>query len=209
MYTADGMYALYRKLKEVLENPTPARVKKFTTNYFKYFTDFYFNKTKNWSTGANNFVNLTNAINSGHFSLDAFCVIFIGYYITKNKFITQKEMQHIDYLEKLNKFYTIFETQKQMEFLNKEMENSVDQDDVFADFTQTKLDVYQVGEDQKNILYEYIKSGKVNLIQFVIAWHNKKFEIDEKKITDEDYFRFIQYMKIVRHNMYKVTQTTV
>jgi hypothetical protein len=80
---------------------------------------------------------------------------------------------------------------------------------VFADFTQTKLDVYQVGEDQKNILYEYIKSGKVNLIQFVIAWNNKKFEIDEKKITDEDYFRFIQYMKIVRHNMYKVTQTTV
>jgi hypothetical protein len=28
-------------------------------------------------------------------------------------------------------------------------------------------------------------------------------------ITDEDYRRFIQYMKVIRHNMYKVTKTTV
>ena len=93
--------------------------------------------------------------------------------------------------------------------INKKIENSVDTEDAFADFTQTKLDVYKVGEDQKNTLYEMIKSGEVNLIHFVIAWHNHKFEIDEKKITDEDYRRFIQYMKVVRHNMYKVTKTTV
>ena len=98
---------------------------------------------------------------------------------------------------------------KQIEYINKKIENSVDTDDVFADFTQTKLDVYKVGEDQKNTLYEMIKSGEVNLIHFAIAWHNHKFEINEKLITDEDYRRFIQYMKVVRHNMYKVTKTTV
>jgi hypothetical protein len=81
----------------------------------------------------------------------------------------------------------------------------VNTEDVFAEFTQTKLDVYQVGEDQKNVLYEWIKSGKVNLIHFIIAWHDHKFEIDEKKITDEDYRMFVQYMKIIRHNMYKLT----
>jgi hypothetical protein len=93
--------------------------------------------------------------------------------------------------------------------LKKKVENSVDADDVFADFTQTKLDVYKVGEDQKNILYEMIKSGEINLIHFVIAWHNHRFEIDEKKIDDDDYRKFIQYMKVIRHNMYKVTKTTV
>ena len=60
-----------------------------------------------------------------------------------------------------------------------------------------------------NFSNEEHNSKGVNLIHFVIAWHNHKFEIDEKKITDEDYHRFIQYMKVVRHNMYKVTKTTV
>ena len=209
MLTTDGMYALYRELKSLLENPTPSKVKKFTTNYFRYFTEHYYNATANWSAGASNFVTLTNAINSGHFSLDAFCVIFIGYYITQNKLLTQKSLNSIDKLKELNKFYTQFEMEKQIAYINKKIENSVDTGDVFADFTQTKLDVYKVGEDQKNTLYEMIKSGDVNLIHFVIAWHNHKFEIDEKKITDEDYKNFIQYMKVVRHNMYKVTKTTV
>ena len=34
-------------------------------------------------------------------------------------------------------------------------------------------------------------------------------EVDEDKITDKDYYNFIQYMKIIRQNMYKLTQTTV
>jgi hypothetical protein len=123
--------------------------------------------------------------------------------------LTQKSLNSIDKLKELNKFYTQFEMQKQIELLKKKVENSVDADDVFADFTQTKLDVYKVGEDQKNILYEMIKSGEINLIHFVIAWHNHKFEIDEKKIDDDDYRKFIQYMKVIRHNMYKVTKTTV
>lgn len=209
MLTTDGMYALYRKLKDLLTNPTKRIVRDMTTNYFKYFTEHYYNATEHWSDGACNFVTLTNAINSGHFSLDAFCVIFIGYYIAKNKLLTQKSLNSIDKLKELNKFYTQFEMQKQIELLKKKVENSVDADDVFADFTQTKLDVYKVGEDQKNILYEMIKSGEINLIHFVIAWHNHKFEIDEKKIDDDDYRKFIQYMKVIRHNMYKVTKTTV
>ena len=123
----------------------------------------------------------------------------------KQKTLTQKQLNSIVLLENLNKFYTPFEMEKQREFINREIESSVNTEDVFAEFTQTKLDVYQVGEDQKNVLYEWIKSGKVNLIHFIIAWHDHKFEIDEKKITDEDYRMFIQYMKIIRHNMYKLT----
>ena len=203
MISTDGMYALYRKLKDMLVNPTPSKVKDFLDHPFKYHTEHYYNATKNWSSGASNFVTLANAINSGHFSLDAFCVIFIGYYITQSKLLTQKTMNSIDKLQELNKFYTPFEMKKQMEYINKKIEDSVDTDDVFADFTQTKLDIYSVGEDQKNTLYEMIKSGEVNLIHFVIAWHDHKFEVDEKKITDKDYKNFIQYMKIIRQNMYK------
>lgn len=203
MYTKDGLYNLYRSLKDLLVNPTKGKVNKFTTNDFKHFTDYYYNRTAKWSDGANQFITLTNAINSGEFSLNAFCVIFIGYYIAKNKFITIKTINSIDKLKEFNKFYTEFEMRKQIEFINSKIETSVDADDVFADFTQTKLDVYKVGEDQKNILYDWIKSGEVNLIHFIIGWHNHKFEIDEKKITDEEYHNFIQYMKVIRHNMYK------
>jgi hypothetical protein len=94
---------------------------------------------------------------------------------------------------------------KQQEYIDCETKKSVDTDDVFAEFTQTKLDVYQVGEDQKNVLYDWIKSGKVNLINFIIAWKSHKFEIDEKKINDEDYLKFIKCMKIIRQQMYKET----
>ena len=52
MLTTDGMYALYRELKGLLEKPTPSKVKKFTTNYFRYFTEHYYNATANWSAGA-------------------------------------------------------------------------------------------------------------------------------------------------------------
>ena len=104
MLTTDGMYALYRKLKDLLTNPTKRIVRDMTTNYFKYFTEHYYNATEHWSDGACNFVTLTNAINSGHFSLDAFCVIFIGYYIAKNKLLTQKSLNSIDKLKELNKF---------------------------------------------------------------------------------------------------------
>ena len=121
MLTTDGMYALYRELKSFLENPTPSRVKKFTTNYFRYFTEHYYNATAKWSAGASHFVTLTNAINSGHFSLDAFCVIFIGYYITQNKLLTQKTLNSIDKLKELNKFYTQFEMTKQIEYINKKI----------------------------------------------------------------------------------------
>lgn len=201
MISAEGLYGLYRALKDLLKNPTKSRVRDFTTHKFLYFTQHYFNKTEHFQDGAAQFVTLANALNSGHFSLDAICVIMIGYYVTQFKMVTIKTLNTIEKLKELNKFYSVFEIKNQIQELNNLMVNEVS-DDPFADFTQTKTNVYKVSNDQKNLLYEYVKSGKVNILCFVISWHNNLFNIDETKITDKDYKHFIQYVKVIRHNMY-------
>lgn len=204
MLDSNGLYALYRRLKDVLLKPTPTKVKGFLAHPFEHYAEFHGNGVSSaWNNGAANFVSLSNAINSGCFSLGAFCVIFIGHYITNSKLLTQKKLNDIHYLQELNRFYTPHEMQKQREHIVSKIEGSVDASDVFAEFTNKKLDVYSVDESQKNALYGMVKSGEINFIHFILAWHTHKFEVDESKITDKEYHDFIQYMKIVRQNMYK------
>jgi len=90
---------------------------------------------------------------------------------------------------------------KHFEYIKELEEKLSNPDNVFDNFNENKNSVYQVNEQQKNMLYELVKEGKVNFFCFVFAWMKGKFEIDESKITDEDYKLFIQCMNIVRQNI--------
>jgi hypothetical protein len=200
-YSKDGVYNLYRTIKNYLKHPTKGQYKKLMEKDFNYFTQFYYNNFSEWKFGAVYFVPLANALNCGKISIIELCSTFIGEFIIKNKTTTIKELNTIDKVKEFAKFYTVNETKKHFEYIKKLEEKLSNPDNVFDNFNENKNSVYQVNEQQKNMLYELVKEGKVNFFCFIFAWMKGKFEIDESKITDEDYKLFIQCMNIVRQNI--------
>ena len=200
-YSKDGVYNLYRTIKNFLKNPTKGKYKNLMENDLNYFTQHYYNQCPNWDKGAVYFVPLANALNCGKVSIMELCSAFIGDFIIKNKTTTIKVITTIDNVKEFAKFYTVIETKKHFEYIKELEEKLSNPDNVFDNFNENKNSVYQVNEQQKNMLYELVREGKVNFFCFVFAWMKGKFEIDESKITDEDYKLFIQCMSIVRQNI--------
>lgn len=200
-YSKDGVYNLYRTIKNFLKNPTKGQYNKLMEHDFNYFTQFYYNNMEKWSYGSRYFVPLANALNNGELSIIELCSTFIGEFIIQNKTTTIKNITTIANVKEFSKFYTINETKKQFEYIKEIEEKLTNPDIVFDNFNENKNSVYQVNEQQKNMLYELVKEGKVNFFCFIHAWMKGKFEIDESKITDEDYKLFIQCMSIVRQNI--------
>ena len=56
---------------------------------------------------------------------------------------------------------------------------------------------------QKNKLYELIRNGTLSFWFWFDGIDNNKFTIDETKIDDPDYFRFLRLMRIVRQKTKK------
>lgn len=203
MYNKDGVYNLIRELHKFLKHPTPGQYKKFMENDFDYFTTHYYNKTPRWEDGAVHFITLANALNCGQITLLEVVAATIGKFVVEFKPLTVFEYNNIDKIKKIIKFYTILETKKHFEYIKKLEENEIDVEDTFFEFTKNKIDVYKVNNQQENMLYDLVRAGKVNFYCFIYAWMKGKFEIDESKITDPDYKKFIQCMSIVRHNITK------
>lgn len=203
MYNKDGVYNLFRELREFIKKPTPSKYKKMLTNSFEWYTQHYYTGTPHWADGAITFIPLSNDLNSGQISLIAVCSAFIGNWILKNKLLTYKEVNEVDKIREIAKFYSVLETRKHFQYIEELEENSVDASDAFAEFTQNKINVYQVNAEQKNMLYDLVKDGKVNFFCYVFALMKGKFTVDENKITDPDFKLFYQCMNIVRQNITK------
>lgn len=202
MYSKDGLYSLFRELKLFLRKPTPGKYKHLMENKFDYYLTHYF-KTPNWDKGANQYITLANALNSGNITLMEVVSACIGKYILKFKQLTNSEFNSIDKIKEFARFYTIKETKAHFEYIRKLNEELSKDRESIEGFTENKINVYQVNEEQKNTLYDLIREGKVNFYCFIYAWEKGKFEIDEKKITDENYLHFIHCMSIVRQNITK------
>ena len=200
-FSKDGVYNLFRELREFLIKPTPGKYKKFLKEDFYYFTQYYYSNTKHWSYGADKFVELSNALNSGEVSLIEAVAAYIGKFILKHKPITYNDINNIDNIKNFSKFYTIDETKKHFQYIKKLEEDEEEVPDTFFESTKNKIDVYKVNAVQQNRLYELIKEGKVNFFCFIFALEKGKFKIDEKKITDPEYKLFIQCINIVRRNI--------
>lgn len=203
MYSKDGVYNLFRELRSFITKPTPSKYKKMLNNSFDWYTQHYYDKTPRWADAAVGFISLSNAINSGQLSLISVVSAFIGATVVQNKPITNKVLNDIDKVKEISKFYSVLETKNHFQYIQELEENSVDADDAFAEFTQNKINVYQVNAEQKNMLYELVKDGKVNFFCYVYALMKGKFIVDETKITDPDFKLFYQCMNIVRQNITK------
>ena len=95
MYSKDGVYNLFRALKDFLRKPTPGKYKHLMENKFDFYLTHYF-KTPNWDKGANQYITLANALNSGNITLMEVVSACIGKYILKFKQLTNSEFNSID-----------------------------------------------------------------------------------------------------------------
>ena len=126
MYNKDGVYNLFRELREFIKKPTPSKYKKMLTNSFEWYTQHYYTGTPRWADGAITFIPLSNDLNSGQISLIAVCSAFIGNWILKNKLLTYKEVNEVDKIREIAKFYSVLETRKHFQYIEELEENSVD-----------------------------------------------------------------------------------
>lgn len=59
-------------------------------------------------------------------------------------------------------------------------------------------DIFKNKEDQKNELYNLILKGKVSYLFYSYFLNNGKIKIDESKIIDEEFKKFIKIIKFVK-----------
>ena len=119
--------------------------------------------------------------------------------------VKKKNITNVNYLQKVVKFYSVNGKNLQLEVINNMLEEAKakEEENPFAAFTGDQFDLYKVNEKQKNKLYELIRNGTLSFWFWFDGIDNNKFSIDETKIDDPDYFRFLRLMRIVRQKTKK------
>lgn len=191
-------WSLFSKLLAKKTDP-PAIVRKFMKKTFEEILKESFYETEKMKYGFVEFVDLANAINMKKISFTDWIYICIGDFI-KDGSVKKKNIINLNYIQKVVKFYSVNGKQLQLEQINKLLEEAKAKEDEnpFAAFTGNQFDLYKVNEKQKNKLYELIRNGTLSFWFWFDGIDNGKFTIDESKIDDPKYTRFLRLMQIVR-----------
>lgn len=198
-------WSLFSKLVGKKEDPEPI-VRKFTKKSFEDILKEKFFETPNMSKGYIPFIDLANAINMKKISFDDWIYVMVGDFLRDGS-VKKKNITNLNYLQKNCKFYSVNGKKLQEEVINKLLEESAmeAEEDPFAAFSGNQFDLYKVNEKQKNKLYELIRNGTLSFWFWFDGIDNNKFAIDETKIDDPEYFRFLRLMRIVRQSNKKAT----
>lgn len=196
-------WSLFSKLLAKKEDPKPI-VRKFEKKSFEEILKEPFFETKNMPKGYIAFIDLANAINMKKISFTDWIYICIGDFLRDGS-VKKKNITNVNYLQKVVKFYSVNGKNLQLEVINNMLEEAKakEEENPFAAFTGDQFDLYKVNEKQKNKLYELIRNGTLSFWFWFDGIDNNKFSIDETKIDDPDYFRFLRLMRIVRQKTKK------
>lgn len=196
----DHVYNIYRQMKKFLEAINSKKLfNMFNEHTFEYIARNEIYITPNWEKGVVGFVDLTNHINSGLIDLNVFCSVFLIEAVISDKPLNTKILNSVDEMKKIFTFYSVLETRKQLSYINTLTEQQ-QKDNPFEIVSDQTNEIYKVNQAQKNTLYELVLNRKINAYAFLFCWINHKFEIDEKKIDDPKYKKFIQVLQIIRQN---------
>ena len=196
------MLLLYPKKDKKLNIPVfnKSNLKKFQKMSFEEILKSKFYKTKNSWRGDIHFTKLANEISSGRIDFYNWVYIVIGEYCKKQK---KKKMDLINpqIIEKISILYTVEGINKQREMFNELIETEKSKNDHFMQYSENAFDLYKLDFEQKNKLYEWVRSGYINYYFYLEAM-DVEFTIDETKCSQEVY-RFIKIMQIVKKNIKK------
>lgn len=165
---------------------------------FRQILKEYFYETPRMPNAYVDFIDLANAINTNKFTFDQWIYVIVQDFVRDGK-LKKKNLLNLNYLEKNFILFTVNEINRQYDLINN-MSEEVESDDPFAAFSDAKFDLYTVNEQQKNKLYEMVKDGTLCFWFFMNGLATDKFRIDESKIADPAYSRFLRLMQIIRQN---------
>ncbi len=139
----------------------------------------------------NNMCDFANNINSGHFTLTTLIIWYLGEFVKTNLWINLSEKKLIDKFKKDIIFYTIESFNEQIKLVQLKL----DQYNKLSGLAKhTIKNVFEVDKNQKNELYEMVKSGKISYLLYAKVLNKKTFEVNKYNIND---LEMIRYLKII------------
>lgn len=195
------LYHFWTEFSKLANKDTPAAYRKFAKKTFEEILKENFWETPRMKNAFPDFIDLANAINSKEIDFGHWVYAMIGDAI-KGK-LRKKNCINPNYVKKIVKFYTVKEINQQREFINDLYKAHSSDESPFTEFTDAKFDLYKVDEHQKNKLYEMVKAGELNFWFYIEGLETQKFKVDESKIIDQSFSKFMRLMHIVLHNIKK------
>jgi len=141
------------------------------------------------------YVNLCSFLNSGVLDFDTLIVCLLGEYIRTKKKVKIEMFDNLEDIKKLLNFYNIIGSKNQSEYLLSLINKKTT---TMNKFINGGDDIFKNKEDQKNELYNLILKGKVSYLFYSYFLNNGKIKIDESKIIDEEFKKFIKIIKFVK-----------
>lgn len=152
-----------------------------------------FYRTPAMQNGAGRFTDVANNISSGVFSLADYLISICVEYMITEKFPTLKSCSQVD---KRREFF-IFSNRREVIEQSKWLREKVAKENEGLLAFSNKYTLFKVDDDQKNEIYKLIKSNKINPEFYIRGLVANKFQIDESKIQDKEYMKFVKMAKII------------
>lgn len=161
----------------------------------------YHPKMKQFTGGI--FNHLSNLYCSRTINLDTIMAVMIDYYIRTGKPMNYNTKMSVEELRNRLRFLSVLDANAQLSKLEA-LHNEYKEQSAFNKFSGNKLTLFGVNELQENKLYELVKSGEISFLLFVFFWEKSKFDIDETKIKDLSYLKFVRLMKYAKTKEIKI-----
>lgn len=150
-------------------------------------------RTPGMQNGAMQFTDVANNISSGVFSLADYLISIIVEKMITEKFPTLKSCGQVD---KRREFFIFSNRREVIDQSNWLREKVAKENEGLFAFSKPYT-LFEVDEEQKNEIYKLIKSNNINPEFYIRGFGAKKFQIDESKIQDKEYMKFVKLTKII------------
>lgn len=191
------VYALYTILKKIwnLKRFNTITVKDFLEKELnEYIIELYIHDSKGSEYLSNHFINLINEFNCNMFDIYHWIMYVLIKALKDNKFPIPKDINSINKL----KDYTIFLKRKSIITQSEYIKGKVNEINKNLNaLTEDKFSLYDLNDKQENNAYLMFKNNEIDPEFYIRGLINKKFIINESKIKDIIYLRFITFSKMI------------
>ena len=148
------------------------------------------------------FTSLSNMYGSCIIDLNTLMAFIFDFYVRTGKPLTYKtKLTDAEIMERI-RFLSAYSINEQIDLL-KGLHEEYSAQSKFNKFSGKQSTIFGVDEKQENKLYELVKNGKVSYLLFAFFLGISKFSIDETKIDDLSYLRFVKIINYINKKQIK------
>lgn len=149
------------------------------------------------------FNDLSNKLNSGMINIETILIFIFDEFVRTDKPMNYNSKKKFDDFKNDIRFNSVLDVGTQMKLLN-EMKETIENQPKIAKFSGLSLSLFETDEDQKNTIYELVREGKISYLIYSFLLKNSKFIIDEKKIKDLSFLKFIKIIHYIQDKNIKI-----